>query len=750
MEPAPPPSYSADSPAVDFKAGAKAEAKATSDAPPAYSFPEKFSIGNGRTTEPFVNASQLKDHLALLHAFAELKLSVEAMGPDSGIPHLPTDKEHRWAFFVGLAVERFEKWCRVLEPSHSEKGIATILPPIDVIMVWHAYLLNPGWYAEDGERIEALKGLLQAGEAFSTALASELGQILAAEPSGRRVDNWKQMTATEFDHVKAASEAGTRAIACPKCRSVVHTPYMNEEATGYLQHNFTIECTKEGCNFDITRDTLALRKLAVDLARTGTGGKEPGTIHTSTNVRDLTRGRIVKGTMLLPAVLKRPAGKEPGMLISDKDYAVQVMEVAKYKLDRLRALLAMRMKAQGGNLMARIMSAYVDDKMFSVELVGAVLRQGSFVTKMYDLQWTQPGFFDSAEDEVALQHSIARYHAFLDLMSSSPVSFFVPTLDIDLAWHTHQLMASYYARDTVTFVGRFVDHDDKVEESHLASSFDITCRAWKNRFGVQYTHCGCPLPGQTIGQRLSRLVGQSGHAHPSHLVPPNRAALLAATHPSDHNAVFAFHHKAASEAAQRRRREKIAKRAERERKDGTARAAGGVHDPAFLIPVPLYYSPMFLGTGNIVNGGTGYGACAAVGTLFFSVDFGPDFLTGRGCMWGWRCCLWIEWVLFLLSPTLLDGADDVRLAAGCGGGGAGGGGCKLSCFCVRTLSRFMANAPLSRRRRRWRLWRWRGMYVPCLLSSLTLCSRTTYRWWWWWMRGRWKLNSNSSSPSILQ
>lgn len=32
--------------------------------------------------------------------------------------------------------------------------------------------------------------------------------------------------------------------------------------------------------------------------------------------------------------------------------------------------------------------------------------------------------------------------SFLDLMSSSPASFFVPTLDIDLVWHTHQLMAT--------------------------------------------------------------------------------------------------------------------------------------------------------------------------------------------------------------------------------------------------------------------------------------------------------------------
>lgn len=61
--------------------------------------------------------------------------------------------------------------------------------------------------------------------------------------------------------------------------------------------------------------------------------------------------------------------------------------------------------------LTRIMSAYTDDSLFSIDLVGAVLRQGSFVAKMHDLRWTETGFFDNPEDEVVLQHSVARYHA---------------------------------------------------------------------------------------------------------------------------------------------------------------------------------------------------------------------------------------------------------------------------------------------------------------------------------------------------
>ncbi|KAF7353803.1 hypothetical protein MVEN_01065800 [Mycena venus] len=468
------------------------------------------------------------------------------------------------------------------------------------------------------------KGCTTLGRGLLLLWAVNSENCSGAKPSQKRIDNWVQMTATPFDPFESATQMVTREIACPKCRAVVYAPYMTEEGTGYLQQNFTMKCISQECGFEITRDGLALRKLVNDLARFSPGKKVEaselvaGTVHTPTNVLDLDRGKLVKEVMLSSHTLRRPAGSKPGTCISDVAYANFLMEKGKYKLDRLKGILAMKMKGQGGKLINRILSAYVDDKMFSVELIGAVLRQGSFVTKMYDLQWTKPGFFDSAEDEIALQHAIARYHAFLDLMSSSPASFFVPTLDIDLAWHTHQLMANNYAKDTTKYIGRFIDHDDKVEENQLASSFDITCRAWKNRFAVQYTHCGCPLPGDTIGQRLSRLIGHG--TNPSYLIPPDREDLRAATHPSDHNAVFALHRKAQSEAAQCRRREKIAKRQQRDLERAQAGKLDGrrnvQHDPAFLIPVPLYYTGVNMGgclasTGNVIHGGSGFGGCAA-------------------------------------------------------------------------------------------------------------------------------------------
>ncbi|KAF8655057.1 hypothetical protein AX16_003258 [Volvariella volvacea WC 439] len=337
----------------------------------------------------------------------------------------------------------------------------------------------------------------------------------------------------------------------------------------------------------------------------------------------------------------------------------------------------------------RIMCAYTDDKPFSLDLVGAVLRQSSFIQKMVDLGWANIGYFDNPEDALVLQHAIARYHAFLDLIWSSPASFFVPTLDIDLAWHTHQLMSSKYERDCMEHVGRFVDHDDKVEETGLASGFDSTFRAWQDRFGLRYAYCGCPMPGETIGQKLSRLIqhdrDSSGSQDiPSLLLPvSNRDDSMLATHPSDHNSVFAMHQRANAESSRRERKYKNTRRREREmerhkkeqgkkKKDkekdsalaevlSAAAELTSSWDPAFLTPVPYQSHPAAgcAGScGNVVYGGSS-GCAAGAGGCAGSA---PGGNCGGGDLGGGG------------DYGSSGGGGDGSGGDGGGGGGCGGGG----------------------------------------------------------------------------
>jgi hypothetical protein len=134
-------------------------------------------------------------------------------------------------------------------------------------------------------------------------------------------------------------------------------------------------------------------------------------------------------------------------------------------------------------------------------------------------------------------------------------------------------------------------------------------------------HCGCPIPGDTIGQKMSRLTksvfsGRSAHEHSdadSPLAPPAREDALAGSHPSDHNAVYSLTNKEKSELARAMRRAKVQRRQLREQKDSGGRkdldgkTRGVLHEPAFLVPVPLWYGYASCAgwSAGVINGAPG-------------------------------------------------------------------------------------------------------------------------------------------------
>lgn len=97
---------------------------------------------------------------------------------------------------------------------------------------------------------------------------------------------------------------------------------------------------------------------------------------------------------------------------------------------------------------------------------------------------------------------ITKYQRFIDIIAQNPGHVAVPTLDVDLAWHTHQLSPrSYYDytvekttknNDSVTGKdGRFIDHDDKINETKLTSSFEWTSKIYQETYHEVYSECTC-------------------------------------------------------------------------------------------------------------------------------------------------------------------------------------------------------------------------------------------------------------------
>jgi hypothetical protein len=78
----------------------------------------------------------------------------------------------------------------------------------------------------------------------------------------------------------------------------------------------------------------------------------------------------------------------------------------------------------------KVLSHYWDNSsIHGIDLIGAVLRQGTFVQKMVKLDWLRsPGHMKT------VQRCIVKYHRFVRLAADNAGRMVVPTLDVDLAW----------------------------------------------------------------------------------------------------------------------------------------------------------------------------------------------------------------------------------------------------------------------------------------------------------------------------
>lgn len=93
------------------------------------------------------------------------------------------------------------------------------------------------------------------------------------------------------------------------------------------------------------------------------------------------------------------------------------------------------------------------------------MRQFKFVSQMDGLGWTDKLYFGDHPELIT--DTVIQYHQFLDLFAHNPARPLVPTLIVDLGWHTHMLNAEKYREDTMRLFGRYMNHDDKVEEGKL-------------------------------------------------------------------------------------------------------------------------------------------------------------------------------------------------------------------------------------------------------------------------------------------
>ncbi|KIM61528.1 hypothetical protein SCLCIDRAFT_1179879 [Scleroderma citrinum Foug A] len=505
--------------------------------------PPTYMIGPRKPSKPLVTVEQVQEHLQLLDAFHRLRVTVE-QGKDNRIPGFAVrmDKDSRWRWFIHLAIDRFEKWVEALQFARPGQFLAKYHPPLDVCMVWHAYMLCPSWYAEDCERLDVLQYLRPLNMFMLGSMDTET--YAERHASGTRASSWYQQTGTHFDPFDAMSRRAYKQVECPGCQTRLYVPFVNDNNTGYAE-NFSATCPRHRCRMKITKDSLAVAKFVRDLNQKPTRQDQDyyiaGSLINSSGKHDPRRARVIREKLIqslqhsdrLPLTLDGRLAKARGI--------GEIKESVGYSLESLRDAVTAALRNYPAATASRILSAYTDGSPFSVDLLDAVLRQAIFTEKMHEIGWTDAATFQKGKVQV-LDHAILRYHAFLDLISSRPNYMSVPTLDIDLVWHTHQLMAGQYGSDCELYVGRYVDHELKVRENRLSAAFDETCLAWQLRYQVPYMQCGCTLPNESSWRKCMRLVRQHLRSKP-YLPTALHRDHIPATHPSIHNAILSSHRK---------------------------------------------------------------------------------------------------------------------------------------------------------------------------------------------------------------
>jgi len=134
----------------------------------------------------------------------------------------------------------------------------------------------------------------------------------------------------------------------------------------------------------------------------------------------------------------------------------------------------------------------------SYDLVAAVRRQSKFFYHV-----SLPHY----HDDRFLRQALARYRKFLRLKLRHRDAVLVPSYDIDLVWHTHQLHPLLYKHDTVALLGRMFNHDDSLDDRSPGSAqqdaYTRTRQLWMEAYEEHFALTGAMYRGEQPHGRLA-------------------------------------------------------------------------------------------------------------------------------------------------------------------------------------------------------------------------------------------------------
>jgi len=487
--------------------------------------------------------AQCLTHLKLLMAIHKLRTEISNTNGLFGIsmPESTTDdfedrqakiKEKKWAVYVTRAVERFTVWWQNcipattgLEPSVPLCSVSTkykertkftgstlralqfnenTMPPLDVLMVWHAYTLNPRNFLEDCMRSGKMD-FWAAGIPWAAVNMMIDPITFNYRMNAAGTADFQELTQIPAENLDMKPH---KTIICPTCTTRITKEWTNAADTGFADTNFHATCTN--CLRKITHQIMEKDKFLDDLEALKKDWRPlPGTTLSVRGLFDPPKQEqqyIDFTNKLMHALYEEFFGLLPDSTLLDVTDIIakglKDKKVMRQATNLIHPVLVPLQKVAIRRCMAHYWS---NTSPFGLNLVGAVIRQGSFISKMADIDW-----YHSVSVHSTIDRLITRYHRFFQIMKSNIDKVIVPTLDIDLAWHTHQTQPSSYYEYSVLHTRRFIDHDDKIDEGKLSKAFEFTSKRYERKYHEAYSECACWYC-QTIREshRSSSLFGSS-------------------------------------------------------------------------------------------------------------------------------------------------------------------------------------------------------------------------------------------------
>ncbi|KAI3555064.1 hypothetical protein CABS01_11525 [Colletotrichum abscissum] len=401
-----------------------------------------------------------------------------------------------------------------------------MLPPLDVLLVWHAHMLNPRLYLEDCLRY-GHSSLWAAGIPWSIVNAAIISPSFEYVVSDACKAHWEADTNLAWYN---EDDPDAKDVPCPACSTLVSIPWttcgVSRSDSSAKQLDIVGQGLADGrlahacpsCGLMMTHESLRAAKLRDDIqASVQSNHAMPGT------TLDLDTGLpnpLQYGSddmsgecpdRLFPTRLARrglsehilemfkPRNKTAPSIMAVRD-AMEESFTGKFADPKnLREVMsrpgqenvtAFRLSLDAKRQTRKMMSRYWENSSpFSIDLVGCVMRQATFTEKMCKLNWLH---FPTARDIMGkLLEKYARFVEIIAIASSTEDKVAVPTLDVDLAWHTHQLSPQSYFVFTLAKTGAFVDHNDKVDEDRLSTAFEWTSKTYQEKYGEIYSECKC-------------------------------------------------------------------------------------------------------------------------------------------------------------------------------------------------------------------------------------------------------------------